>query len=145
MARRGLAKASVYFNVSNLAAEMLWSGIPSRYRLLRYEDFVACPSEFCEQIAEFLGEDLDLSGILDGTTFRPAARHTTWGNPNRFDDLVTTIEPDEQWRSSQPAWRSTLLGAINAPVARRYGYRASGIGPPRRGLRSTTIEQAVRR
>ena len=139
MARRNLAEASIYFNVSNSAAELLWGGSPSRYRLLRYEDLVEHPRETCQRIAEFVGEDVNLSEVLDGRTFRPAARHTTWGNPNRFDDEVTVIESDEQWRSKQPGWRSELLRAVNAPLAHRYGYRCSDIVAPAAKLRPKTI------
>ena len=82
---------------------------------------------------------MNLSGVLDEHTFRPTARHTTWGNPNRFDDEVTTIEPDEQWRRKQPRWRSELLRMINAPVAHRYGYRPSVIVAPSAALGSKMI------
>ena len=138
MARRNLAEASIYFNVSNSAAELLWGGSPSRYRLLRYEDLVEHPRETCQRIAEFVGEDVNLSEVLDGRTFRPAARHTTWGNPNRFDDEVTVIESDEQWRSKQPGWRSELLRAVNAPLAHRYGYPTATHGSGIRGFATAT-------
>jgi hypothetical protein len=147
MARRNVSRASVYFNVSNSAAELLWSGSPTHYRLLRYEDLVEQPRETCARIAEFVGEDVDLSGVLDGRTFRPAARHTTWGNPNRFVDEATTIESDEQWRVKQPRWRSEVLRVLNAPLAHRYGYRSSVIVDPAPRLRPKMIgtEQEVLR
>jgi len=123
MERRGVLKTSAYFTVSDIAAEALWQRHPDHYRMLRYEDFVVDPVGVCAQIANFVGEPLDLTGVLSGHTFEPRARHTTWGNPNRFEQHTTTIRADEAWRTEQPRWRSTLLALLNAPVARRYGYR----------------------
>lgn len=123
MERRGIAKTSLYFSVSNIAAETLWKGCRDRYRLLRYEDFVADPAYVCQEIASFVGEDIALEGVLSGFTFQPGAGHTAWGNPNRFDHQPATIRPDNAWRSEQSSWRSHLQGTLVAPIARRYGYR----------------------
>lgn len=122
MERRGVLKTTVYFTVSDVAAEAIWKRHTDRYRLLRYEDFVADPVGTCEQIADFVGEELDLAGVLTGHRFEPKAGHTTWGNPNRFEHSTVVIRPDDAWRAEQARWRSTLLGVLNAPIARRYGY-----------------------
>jgi len=142
MARRGVLKSSLYYNVSNVGAERLWRDEPDRYRILRYEDFVADPGGVAARIADFVGEELDLGGVLAGDTFMPRAAHVTWGNPNRFDVGETTISRDDAWRGKQARWRSAVLGAINAPTASRYGYplRAGGslrdMKHPERDIRS---------
>lgn len=124
MERRGLLKTTTYFTVSNLAAEALWRKKPDRYRLLRYEDFVEDPVSVCQQIAEFVGEDIDLRGVLEGHRFQPSSGHTTWGNPNRFENSQITIRKDDGWKSEQAHWKSFLLGLMNTPLAGRYGYRS---------------------
>lgn len=123
MERRGTLKTSVYYTVSDLAAEVMWKERRDRYRLLRYEDFVSDPLRACSEISDFVGEDINLSSVLNGDIFTPSPGHVTWGNPNRFDTSPVRIKPDEAWRSEQQEWRSFLLGLLNAPVARHYGYR----------------------
>lgn len=145
MERRGVAKTTLYFTVSDVAAEALWRRRPDRYRLLRYEDFVADPAGVLAQIAEFVGEPLDLRNVLTDRTFEPRAGHTTWGNPNRFDQRTTVIRPDDAWRAEQPRWRSTVLALLNAPVARRYGYRirsTSPLAPVSRSFRPSNVVRA---
>ena len=136
MERRGLLEASIYYGVSNVASERLWRDVPDRYRLLRYEDFVAAPGPVADEIAAFVGEPLDLGGVLAGRTLAPGVQHTSWGNPNRFERRTIALAPDDAWRRGQPRWRSRALAAINAPVARRFGYRLgadAALGRPRRG------------
>jgi hypothetical protein len=135
MERRSLLKASIYFGVSNVASEHLWRDAPDRYRLLRYEDFVTAPRSVADEIAAFVGEPLDLDGVLAGRTLEPGVQHTSWGNPNRFERRPIALAPDDAWRRGQPRWRSRALAVINSPVARRFGYRLGvddPLGRPRR-------------
>ena len=129
MERRSPLKTTGYFNVSNLAAEHFWRDEPGRYLRVRYEDFVENPQKWLARIAEFMGEELDLRGVLDGAMFTPGPTHTVWGNPNRFDDQPRPIRRDDAWRREQPKLTSLFLSVSNFPVSSRYGYRAFGADP----------------
>jgi hypothetical protein len=129
MERRGPLKVTGYFNVSNLAAERFWRDEPGRYLRVRYEDFVANPQKSLETIADFMEEDLDLTGVLDGMMFTPGPTHTVWGNPNRFDFEPRPIRRDDAWIKEQGTLTSLFLSVSNAPVASRYGYRILGSDP----------------
>jgi hypothetical protein len=126
--RRGPVKSSVYFNVSNIAGEMLWR-TSDRYAIMRYEDFVARPHETLEAISEFVGVDLDVSSVLDAdNSFERPNLHSAWGNPNRFEEGRTTLEPDEAWKTKLSAPNRAILTALNLALLRRYGYPARSRG-----------------
>jgi hypothetical protein len=138
MERRGLIRAAAYYGVSNLAAEYLWRDQPDRYRLVRYEDLVADPAAIVEQIAEFVGEPLDLGQRLGDGVFRAGRLHTCWGNPNRFDSDPIEIRADDAWRGQQSRLRSYTAAILN-PVALRYGYRWPIDGPLAEPIRNTLL------
>lgn len=129
MERRGPLKVTGYFNVSNLAAERFWRNEPGRYLRVRYEDFVANPQKSLATIADFMEEDLDLTGVLDGMMFTPGPTHTVWGNPNRFDGESRPIRRDDAWINEQRKLTSLFLSVSNSPVSSRYGYRILGSEP----------------
>lgn len=139
MERRNLLTSSTYFYVSDIAAEALWRRDVGHYQILRYEDFVANPAAACARIAEFVGEEIDLTGVLEGNVFKPAPGHTTWGNPNRFETAPTAIRADDAWRSEQTRWRSAAAGALNAPLGARYGYGVTS------GARLRQMSRGLRR
>lgn len=136
MENRGPARAAVYYDVSNIAAEAIWSrdeAWSDRYRVMRYEDFVADPAASLTRIAEFIGEEV-ASIPLEGSSFDIAERHMAWGNPNRFTTGTVTIRPDDAWRAGLARWAGLTMTAGSAPVARRYGYplrRSAPSGPLR--------------
>lgn len=135
MERRGLVKSSVYYLVSNIAAERLWRGHPDRYRLLRYEDFTADPRGCLAAIAAWIGDHADLAVVVhDDRTVEPTTSHLAWGNPNRFDQGSSRVTNDTRWIADQPRWRSAAQFALTGMVARRYGYRRrpGSLQPPKR-------------
>jgi hypothetical protein len=120
--RRGPFKASAYYNVSNVAGEMLWKS-SDRYAFLRYEDFVARPHEALDAISSFVGVELDVSTVLDANnSFQRPELHSAWGNPNRFQHDRTRLKPDDAWRSSLGHVSQATLTALTAVLMRRYGY-----------------------
>lgn len=122
MERRGPIKAAVYYDVSNLAAEALWRSQPDRYRLLRYEDFVDDPRGVVEGLARFVGEPVDVDGVLRGRTFDPDQEHLVWGNPNRFDHGPVTVTSDTRWQTNLASRDSMILTWLCGGLSRRYGY-----------------------
>ncbi len=129
MEQRGPLRSSLYYTVSNLAAERFWREEPGSYMLLRYEDLVADPTLWLKRIAEFMDEELDLAGVIDETVFTPRPTHKVWGNPNRFDGTPRPIRLDDAWKSDQGWATSLLLSVVNAPIASHYGYRIMSTKP----------------
>lgn len=128
MARRGPAKASLYYTVSNVAAEMLWRR-SERYAFLRYEDFVADPQRALHEIARFVGQRWDVDAVVgpDGA-FERTVSHSAWGNPNRFQTGRTVLRADAAWERGLRRDRRAALSLLNAPVSSRYGYEIVGAG-----------------
>ena len=122
--RRGPLRASVYYTVSNVAAEALWARHP-RYRLLRYEDFVERPGETLLAIAELLDEKLAIDEVLEDRRFTVRSLHSAWGNPNRFEHGRIELADDQRWRSDLGRAECLQLAWLNWPLMRRYGYLAS--------------------
>lgn len=122
MERRGVVRSSVYYGVSNVAAEALWAA-SDRYAFLRYEDLVARPREVVAAIGRFAGVELDVDATIDEQgSFERAPLHSAWGNPNRFERGRTTLRADDAWIEQLDRPRRVALTALNAPLALRYGY-----------------------
>ena len=128
--RRGPLRVSLYYGVSNAAAEALWARHP-RYRLLRYEDFVANPRDTLLAISELLGEPLPIDDVLEGTRFRIRSLHSAWENPNRFQRGTVELAHDDSWRSGLARTARLQLEALNWPFMLRYGYRFHRYDPRR--------------
>lgn len=86
---------------------------------VRYEDFVAAPSETLRQILHLVGEQSD--GLPDGISapFRP--QHQVAGSRHRMQKELS-IRIDERWRSDMPSVRQWAVALLCAPLLRRYGY-----------------------
>ena len=70
MERRGAMTSATYFDVSNIAAEVMWARHHDYYMFLRYEDFLAQPGKTVRMIGQLVGLDLDPSRVIkDGTQF----------------------------------------------------------------------------
>jgi hypothetical protein len=121
--QRGSLRASLYYTVSNTAAEALWASHP-RYRLLRYEDFIERPRDTLAAVGELLDEELPVDDVLHGRRFVVRSAHSAWGNPNRFERGMIELRPEEHWRSELTRGRRIELASLNWPWMRRYGYRA---------------------
>ncbi len=89
---------------------------------LRYEDFVAAPTEALDQIFQFAGVNSDMtSSLADHATGRLEG-HSVAGNPRRLDQGPIEVRDDEAWRSQlDPAMRR-LVTRITGPMLRRYRY-----------------------
>jgi hypothetical protein len=122
--QRGPLRVSLYYVVSNVAAEALWARHP-RYRLLRYEDFVERPREALATIGELLEEELPVDDVLEGGRFQVEPLHSAWGNPNRFERGIVELTSDDRWRSNLGQARRIELASMNWPLMRRYGYAGS--------------------
>jgi hypothetical protein len=129
MEQRGPLVSSIYYLVSNIAAELLWRTHDESYRFLRYEDFVADPLRALDAIGTFVGDPVSASEIIRCSTFDISESHTSWGNPGRVGRTEVTIRADESWKTGLSRWQKFALTACTLPLLLRYGYpiRPSGM------------------
>jgi hypothetical protein len=140
MERRGVVTSALFHDVSNVAAELLWSRRVGRYLRIRYEDFVEDPESTLRGIGRFLGEDLDPSSFIEGHQASIEAVHSAWGNPNRFDAGRVTIRADDAWVEELPAFQRRVTEVLTWPLLRRYGYPSGVAG----GLRRASLRARAR-
>jgi hypothetical protein len=128
MEQRGPLVSSLYFLVSNIAAELLWRKHDASYRFLRYEDFVADPPGILDAIGSFVGDPISADEVIRDSTFDIGESHTSWGNPGRVGRTEVTIRADESWKTGLSRWQKFALTACTLPLLWRYGYplRPSG-------------------
>jgi hypothetical protein len=122
MESRGAALSATYFDVSNIAAELIWARSPDRYKFLRYEDFLADPKEGLRQIGQFVGEVIDPDQIIKDGRLTLGPSHTAWGNPNRFEQGSVALNPEESWRSGMSRERQLAVAAFTLPLMLHYHY-----------------------
>jgi hypothetical protein len=133
MATRGPLVAAAYYDVSNVAAELIWRrSRPSRYAMVRYEDFIAEPAATLSAIGAFVGTAIDPASILTGRRFDPAEQHVAWGNPNRFREGPVTLRADDEWKRAPATAARRVMRVLTAPVSWRYGYGPRGASDTRR-------------
>lgn len=131
MERRGPLVAAAYYDVSNVASELIWRGpMPEQYRLLRYEDFANGPHRALREIGDFVGVPVEPETVLHDREFHPMEHHVAWGNPNRFRAGAVKVLVDDEWRRQPSGISGRLMGLLTAPVSRRYGYRRNGLVDP---------------
>lgn len=122
MERRRPTKSAAYFDVSNVAAEVMWAREEHRYLRIRYEDFIARPGETLRTIAAFAGEAIDPSSVIHGDGAELAGTHSVWGNPNRFDRGRVTLGRDDAWRHALSRVDQGVVTAATLPLLRHYRY-----------------------
>jgi Sulfotransferase family len=100
-------------------------------RRIRYEEFLRDPPAAVRDLAAFAG--LDLAGealpFLAAGHVELGPGHTAAGNPMRFTTGRIPLRRDDAWMGALPDGQRRLVGAVCAPLLRRYGY------PLRRGSR----------
>lgn len=122
MEQRGAIVSAAYFDVSNIAAELLWARTPNHYMLLRYEDFLRSPEQTIRAIGDFVGEDIELQRVFRDGQVIIGQSHTAWGNPNRFDQGAVRLKTDETWRSAMPRPRQLAVTGLTLPLMKHYRY-----------------------
>jgi hypothetical protein len=127
MPRFSLIKNAFSWNEFNLGAEAVARRVgESRFKRVRYEDFVCSPRDVIRSIAEFLGAASDALPFSDQQIGLMGVNHTVSGNPSRFKTGEILIRRDDEWIRDQVAvqrWSTTIM---SFPLLRRYGYP---IGP----------------
>ena len=106
----------------NIVAGLAARRSPGPRMTVRYEDFTADPAAGLTRIGQFLGRDVDLTGVLDGPTLRVTEGHTLAGNPTRFGGSEVTIRADDEWRRGLSTRDRRTVSTLTWPLRRRYGY-----------------------
>ncbi|GIF12980.1 sulfotransferase [Actinoplanes teichomyceticus] len=143
MRQEAPAASTMHWLIRNALAERLSGAYGGRYRLLRYEDFVAGPRAAIEGLLAFTGMDAARGPFLDDTTVRLAGNHTIAGNPGRFRTGEIALRPDDRWRQEQAAGPRLTATALAFPLLHRYGYRTR-ISRPNRPVNRGGADVPVR-
>ncbi|WP_436521221.1 sulfotransferase [Actinoplanes sp. HUAS TT8] len=125
------AASTMHWLVRNALAERLAGAYEGRYRLLRYEDFVAAPRDIIEGLLDFTGADAGGGPFTGDTTVTLEANHTIAGNPGRFRTGQVELRADDRWRDEQTAGPRLTATALALPLLHRYGYRTRTSRPNR--------------
>ncbi|BCJ45864.1 sulfotransferase family protein [Actinoplanes ianthinogenes] len=124
MHREAPAASTMHWLVRNALAERLAGAYGGRYRMLRYEDFVARPRATIESLLDFAGVDAVDGPFTDDVTVSLATNHTIAGNPGRFRTGEVALRADDRWRQEQAPGPRLTATALAWPLLHRYGYRA---------------------
>lgn len=122
MPRYSVASSALKWTIQNAAAEALAGWHATRGLRVRYEDFIDEPALAIRRILELAGEPQAALPDVDGRRVRLADVHAVAGNPNRFGGGWTELRVDDAWLSELPSRRRLVVGALTAPLRRRYGY-----------------------
>jgi len=130
MGQRHPAKSALYWNVSNVATELLLRP-QGPYLRLRYEDLAARPVEAVERIVRLatapsspgapVKEPVELP-FVDERTVTLAPTHSIKGNPDRMQTGRVEVRLDDRWRREMRPGHRRLVTALTWPLLARYGY-----------------------
>jgi Sulfotransferase family len=114
---RSSVTAALDWMLQNYSTDVV-SGLDgySSYRL-RYEDFVARPSETIRELVNLV----DPSEQRDDPVMELPVSHI-FGNPGRFQIGPLPIKLDDAWRREMPKPSRSLVTAVTSPLVSRYGY-----------------------
>lgn len=130
MTRYSPTRSALLWTAHNAAFELLGRcGVP--VRRLRYEDFLADPRHTLREIATYAGLNVTANPLhfLGESHVDLRSGHSAAGNPMRFTTGRLPLRADDAWRNALPGGQRRLVGALCAPMLRRYGYPVRGTGP----------------
>jgi hypothetical protein len=134
----GPAGSALLWDAWNLLTER-WFAAGSRYVRVRHEDFSVRPGQTIVRVLETADETVVGSPVTPDGRAVLAENHSVAGNAARFRVGEVQILGDDAWRRSLPPRQRALVGALTAPLRRRYGYGMSeaGLTGAPEGLRLT--------
>ena len=119
---QGPVYTTSFWAVWNPAIRHFWRRRKSRYRLLRYEDFVRNPRKCIDDLLCFAGEESSSNPFVDGVSLHVKPTHAIEGNAARFHRGRVEIRADHEWQSSMPAASRLVVTAMTWPLLLKYGY-----------------------
>lgn len=120
MPRHHVVRSALAWNMSNYLTGLI--DVPrERFRVQRYEDFVADPAG---EVAAIAAHALGRETTSDASLLEKAPRvpHTIAGNPVRIGSEQVRVTPDDAWRTDMSAAAKHAVTACCLPLLRRYGY-----------------------
>ena len=121
MQRMSVLKSSSLWLAWNASATALFRD-PSRYCMIRYEDLVARPRDFVDQILDFAGHTGNGTPFVGERTVSLERSHTVAGNPNRLEAGRVELREDHAWTTALGRSRRTLVTAVTTPLLGRFDY-----------------------
>lgn len=89
----------------------------TRYRRVRYEDFVAEPERSLAELTKWVQ-----SAESAEERTHAAVVHDISGNPLRFATEPLVVNEDNEWRTGLSAKNHRIVSLLTGPLLRRYGY-----------------------
>ena len=120
MMRRPPIRAALRWLIYN---DLTWWLRPSnsRYRFMRYEDFIADPATRLLELCRWLGQQDPVLPDLSDREISLSEQHTANGNPDRFQRRIT-IRMDSEWQTRIDPRQRRMVTLLTLPLLIRYGY-----------------------
>lgn len=113
-------KAILEWDYINIWGELLKTKIP-KYTRLRYEDLVAFPSAFIDEIAKF-AEIAPSDSIINKDEIFFKQGHAAVGNPDRFRTGSIKIQLDNAWKVKLSSSNKIFATMLSLPLLYHYKY-----------------------
>lgn len=122
MERHTAPRSAAAWNVLNGLADLLWERDAARFRLIRYEDFVAEPRHVFQIILDHVGESDAAPPLVGEDTLDIRSHHIIAGNANRFQTGRVKLSLDNEWRHKSRPFDAGVVTALTFPLLHKYGY-----------------------
>jgi hypothetical protein len=93
--------------------------------VLRYEDFMATPSEALGRVVNFV-EPAHSPPPIRGGQLEIGTQHTLAGNPVKFRTGPVQMRLDDEWQSMMDQRHRILVTGLTWPMIAAYGYLGGG-------------------
>lgn len=123
MPRHSVVRSALAWNLCNELAGLV--DVPAeRFRLQRYEDFVADPAG---ELTDIASHALGRRTTIEAAVFEsaPQVPHTIAGNPVRIGSEHVRVTADDAWRAEMSTAARGAVTACCLPLLGKYGYSRS--------------------
>lgn len=94
----------------------------SRYRRVKYEDFVENPIGSLDIIESVIGLPLNSIHVSNNKEISVKMAHSIAGNPGKFIEQVKKLRTDDEWIGSMPSRWKFLVTVITLPILVAFKY-----------------------
>ncbi len=122
MERHTAPRSAAAWNVLNGLADLLWERETARFRLIRYEDFVADPRRTFQVILDLAGQPEAVPPLVGDDALDIRSHHIIAGNANRFQNGRVRLRMDTEWQSHLGRLDAAIVTALTFPLLRKYDY-----------------------
>ena len=120
--KHSIVTSSLRWNVTNALLEVLGRRVPHRYLRMRYEDFVADPSDSLRRLAALVGEDQTVLPEIDDGRINLNPTHAALGGSALLLSGPVEIRLDSVWEQKMEPSLQRRIALATYPLLRRYGY-----------------------